>query len=135
MCFPALTAALNSDSVYGPLALWPSLHNAYAHFLDSWHQAEVGGSPRLKLLPHRMHVSFRNDSRGAMEASVRIVTTKYLLLLISLFRCRACGHDGPWGYILRPVPPRAKKMSFPCPVPTLMYLGPCGLNGLWGVGS
>ena len=33
-------------------------------FKDSWHQAEVGDSPRLKLLPHRMHVSFRRDSRG-----------------------------------------------------------------------
>ena len=60
----------------GPLAVWPSLHKAYALFLDSWHQAEVGGSPRLKLLPHRMHMSFRNDSRGAMEASVRIEQKK-----------------------------------------------------------
>ena len=77
MCFAAFTAALKSGSVHGPLAVWPSLHNAYAHFLDSWHRAEVGGSPRLKLLPHRMHVSFRNDSRGAMEASVRIETKKY----------------------------------------------------------
>ena len=33
---------------------------------DSWHKAEVGVFPRLTLLPHRMHVSFRNDSRGSV---------------------------------------------------------------------
>ena len=54
---------MKSDSVHDSLAVWPSLHD-----LDSWHQAEVGGSPRLKLVPHRMYVSFRNDARGAMEA-------------------------------------------------------------------
>ena len=36
------------------------------HFLDSWHQAEVGDSSRLKLLPYRMHVSFRYDPWGSV---------------------------------------------------------------------
>ena len=30
------------------------------------HQAEVGDPPRLKLLPHRMHVSFRRESRESV---------------------------------------------------------------------
>ena len=34
--------------------------------VDSWHQAEVGDSPRLKLLLHRMRVSFLNDLRESV---------------------------------------------------------------------
>ena len=68
-----------------------------AAILDSWHQTEVGGSPRLKLLPHRMHVSFRNDSWGAIETSVRNETKKNTGSVSLLFRPRARGPDGPWG--------------------------------------
>ena len=67
--FSATRCFLKSGVFYLCIVVWPSLHNAYAYVLDSWHQAEVGGSPRLKLLPHGMHASFRNDSREAMEAS------------------------------------------------------------------
>ena len=34
--------------------------------VDSWHQAEVGDSPRLKLLLHRMRVSSLNDLRESV---------------------------------------------------------------------
>ena len=29
--------------------------------MDSWHRAVVGGCPRLKLLPYRMHVSAKRS--------------------------------------------------------------------------
>ena len=46
------------------------------------YQAEVGGRPRLKLLAHRMHVSFRSASRGSVP--------NYLLPPCIVYPTRCC---------------------------------------------
>ena len=87
---------MKSDNVHGPLAARPPLHNAYALFRELWNIADVGGSPRLRLLPHRMHVSFWKNSRGDIEASVRNCDTvrtneKHLCVCVCVCaRVRAC---------------------------------------------